>query len=82
MVSIFEKVFTVAHAYRAEPSVTTDISWYVGWMRNGIHQNWTEYGVLPNIVKQIFNAVESEHADTLKMSEQCSQVFWKNPCVN
>lgn len=64
LVSIFEKVFTVAHAYRAEPSVTTrHLTEYVGLdVEMGFIDSWTELmDTAENLLKQIFLAVKTKH---------------------
>jgi nondiscriminating aspartyl-tRNA synthetase len=64
LVSIFEKVFTVAHAYRAEPSVTTrHLTEYVGLdVEMGFIDSWTELmDVAENLLKQLFAAVHEKH---------------------
>jgi len=68
MVSIFEKVFTVAHAYRAEPSVTTrHLTEYVGLdVEMGFIDDWTELmDMAEYMLKNIFDAVKANHADVL-----------------
>lgn len=68
MVSIFEKVFTVAHAYRAEPSVTTrHLTEYVGLdAEMGFIDSWTELmDMAEKMLKRIFNTVKDAHADVL-----------------
>lgn len=64
LVSIFEKVYTVAHAYRAEPSVTTrHLTEYVGLdVEMGFIDSWTELmDTAENLLKQIFLAVKTKH---------------------
>ena len=61
MVGIFERVFTVAHAYRAEPSVTTrHMTEYVGLdAEMGFIDNWTEVlEMADRTVKEIFKQIE------------------------
>ncbi len=68
LVSIFEKVFTVAHAYRAEPSVTTrHLTEYVGLdVEMGFIDSWTELmDMSEHLLKSIFAAVKTNHADIL-----------------
>ena len=68
LVSIFEKVFTVAHAYRAEPSVTTrHLTEYVGLdAEMGFIDSWTEVmDMAETLLKNIFKAVKTEHTDIL-----------------
>lgn len=69
MVSIFEKVFTVAHAYRAEPSVTTrHLTEYIGLdVEMGFIDSWTELmDMAEHMLKSIFQAVKLDHADILE----------------
>jgi len=68
LVSIFEKVFTVAHAYRAEPSVTTrHLTEYVGLdAEMGFIDSWTEVMDMAEVLlKNIFLAVKTDHNDIL-----------------
>jgi len=68
MVSIFERVFTLAHAYRAEPSVTTrHLTEYVGLdCEIGFIEDWTELiKMADSTVKAIFKAVSEKHQDVL-----------------
>jgi len=61
MVGIFERVFTAAHAYRAEPSVTTrHMTEYVGLdAEMGFIESWTEVvEMADSLVKEIFKQVE------------------------
>ncbi|MFA5136208.1 MAG: aspartate--tRNA(Asn) ligase [Patescibacteria group bacterium] len=70
MVSIFEKVFTVAHAYRAEPSVTTrHLTEYVGLdAEMGFIDSWTELmDTAEYLVRSIFKAVKEKHQDILTL---------------
>lgn len=69
MVSIFERVFTVAHAYRAEPSVTTrHMTEYIGLdVEFGFIENWQEIlDTADYLVKEIFKTVKKDHAQVLK----------------
>ena len=68
MVSIFERVFTLAHAYRAEPSVTTrHLTEYVGLdCEMGFINDWTDIVKMADAtVKAIFKAVSEKHQDIL-----------------
>lgn len=70
MVSIFERVFTVAHAYRAEPSVTTrHMTEYVGLDAEfGFIDSWEEImETAEYLVKQIFKQVKNNHPDILAL---------------
>ncbi|PIY69549.1 aspartate--tRNA(Asn) ligase [Candidatus Roizmanbacteria bacterium CG_4_10_14_0_8_um_filter_39_9] len=69
MVSIFENVFTVAHAYRAEPSVTTrHLTEYVGLdAEMGFIDDWSEVmDTVELLVKSIFKVINEKHAEVLK----------------
>lgn len=69
MTSIFERVFTVAHAYRAEPSVTTrHLTEYVGLdVEMGFIDSWLDIlKVADGTVKAIFKAVKDKHSDILE----------------
>ncbi len=68
LTSIFERVFTVAHAYRAEPSVTTrHLTEYVGLdVEMGFIDSWLDLiKMADNVVKAIFKAVSQKHQDIL-----------------
>ncbi len=63
MVGVFERVFTAAHAYRAEPSVTTrHMTEYVGLdAEMGFIDSWTEVvDMADSLVKEIFKQVEKQ----------------------
>ncbi len=68
MVGVLERVFTVAHAYRAEPSVTTrHMTEYVGLdAEMGFIDSWEEVMAMADYtVKAIFRAVAAECPDAL-----------------
>ncbi len=68
MVSVFERVFTLAHAYRAEPSVTTrHMTEYVGMdVEMGFIDSWLDVvETADKLVKAIFAEIEKEHPDVL-----------------
>ncbi|HPJ16877.1 MAG TPA: aspartate--tRNA(Asn) ligase [Candidatus Woesebacteria bacterium] len=68
MTSIFERVYTVAHAYRAEPSVTTrHLTEYVGLdVEFGFIDSWQDVvKMADSTVKAIFKAVSEKHQDIL-----------------
>jgi len=68
MVSIFERVFTIAHAYRAEPSVTTrHLTEYLSLdCEMGFLEDWTDLiKMADSTVKAIFKAVSEKHQDIL-----------------
>ncbi|MDD4937448.1 MAG: aspartate--tRNA(Asn) ligase [Candidatus Shapirobacteria bacterium] len=68
LTSIFERVFTIAHAYRAEPSVTTrHLTEYVGLdVEMGFIDDWTDVlKMADGVVKAIFKAVSEKHQDIL-----------------
>jgi len=69
MVSIFERVFTLAHAYRAEPSVTTrHLTEYTGLdVEMGFIDSWTEVMLMADgLVKHIFSTIQKECGQILK----------------
>ncbi len=64
MVGAYEKVFTLAHAYRAEPSVTTrHLTEYVGLdVEMGFIDSWQEViEEADNLMKAIFTKVKNDH---------------------
>lgn len=66
MTSVFERVFTIAHAYRAEPSMTTrHLTEYIGLDGEfGFIDSWQEImDVIEAVVKDIFKAVK-ENAES------------------
>ncbi len=68
LTSVFERVFTIAHAYRAEPSVTTrHLTEYVGLdVEMGFIDSWLDVlGVADATVKAIFELVGQLHQDIL-----------------
>lgn len=70
MVSIFERVFTVAHAYRAEPSVTTrHLSEYVSLdVEFGFIDSWTDImDMAEKTVKGILDYVANNHQEEAKI---------------
>lgn len=69
MVSSYERVFTVAHAYRAEPSVTTrHLSEYVSMDAEfGFINSWTDImDMAEKTLKGIFNYVSENCKEELK----------------
>ena len=70
MVSVFERVFTIAKAYRAEPSMTTrHISEYISLdAEMGFIDSWEELMDAAELVmKNIFSDVENKHKEGLKL---------------
>ncbi|MFA6602999.1 MAG: aspartate--tRNA(Asn) ligase [Candidatus Shapirobacteria bacterium] len=68
MVGAYERVYTVAHAYRAEPSVTTrHLTEYVGLdVEMGFINSWQDVVMnADNVIKQIFKVVQDKHGDIL-----------------
>lgn len=68
MVSIFERVYTLAHAYRAEPSITTrHLSEYVGLDAElGFINDVSDVmDVVETVVKNIFKDVSNEKKEEL-----------------
>jgi len=70
MVGVFERVFTAAHAYRAEPSVTTrHMTEYVGLdAEMGFINDWNEIVDMAElVVKEIFKQVKEQCAAELAL---------------
>lgn len=70
MVGVFERVFTVTKAYRAEPSVTTrHLSEYITLDAEfGFIDSWLEIlAVAEEIILEIFGRVEKETGEALKL---------------
>lgn len=70
MVGVFERVFTVAHAYRAEPSMTTrHLTEYLGLdVEFGFIDDWSEISdVAEHLVKKILAAVEKKNKKELTL---------------
>ncbi|MDD5606258.1 MAG: aspartate--tRNA(Asn) ligase [Candidatus Pacebacteria bacterium] len=70
MVGVFERVFTVAHAYRAEPSVTTrHIAEYVSLdAEMGFIDSWKDImEVCEKLIKNILNDLEKNYKKELKI---------------
>ena len=68
MVGAYERVFTVAHAYRAEPSVTTrHLTEYVSLdVEMGFIDSWLDVvHAADQVVKYMFKTVSEKHADIL-----------------
>ncbi|MDD3999161.1 MAG: aspartate--tRNA(Asn) ligase [Candidatus Shapirobacteria bacterium] len=85
MVSIFERVFTLAHAYRAEPSVTTrHLTEYLSLdCEMGFLENWTDLiKMADSTVKAIFKAVSEKHQDILdNFGVSIPKTCEKTPCL-
>ena len=70
MVSIFERVFTIAHAYRAEPSVTTrHLSEYTSLdAEMGFINSWEDLmDVVEKVIKSILETIKKENETELKL---------------
>ena len=70
MVSVFERVFTVTKAYRAEPSVTTrHLSEYISLdVEMGFIDSWEELmDTAEQVMRDIFWAVNNKHQEELKL---------------
>jgi len=69
-VGVFERVFAVAHAYRAEPSMTTrHLTEYIGLdVEFGFIDNWQEImDVAEHLTKEILKEVEKRNKEELEM---------------
>lgn len=67
---VFERVFTIAHAYRAEPSVTTrHLTEYVGLDAElGFINSFEDImDVIEGMIRDVFAAVENENCTELSM---------------
>jgi len=81
MVSIFERVFTLAHAYRAEPSVTTrHIAEYVSLdAEMGFIDSWEDLmDTCEVVIKNMFADVEENCSKELKMFDIKAPKIGKN----
>jgi nondiscriminating aspartyl-tRNA synthetase len=81
LVGSLERVFTIAHAYRAEPSVTTrHLSEYVSLdAEMGFIESFGDLiDMVEKLIKGIYSAVERENATELKMFEVASPKFDKS----
>lgn len=70
LVSAFERVFTIAHAYRAEPSVTTrHLTEYIGLDGEmGFINSFTEIiTIVSKVLRNIFNDLNQNCAEELKI---------------
>lgn len=70
MVGVFERVFTIAHAYRAEPSVTTrHLSEYVSLdAEMGFIDSYEDLmDMAEKVVKEMFACVEEKNQEELKL---------------
>ena len=87
MVSAFERVFTVAHAYRAEPSMTTrHLSEYVGLdaemgFINDFHEIMDVVGVVMRNIAKDVQAKNQEELQMFKDQIQLPQVPEKIPIL-
>lgn len=72
MVGVFERVFTLAHAYRAEPSVTTrHIAEYISLdAEMGFIDSWEDLmNVCETVVKNMFKRIEKNCSKELNIFE-------------
>lgn len=70
MLGVFERVFTVAHAYRAEPSVTTrHLTEYVGLdVEMGFINSWQDLmDLAEKVVVAIIRIIATNHSNELKL---------------
>lgn len=70
MTSIFERVFTIAHAYRAEPSVTTrHLSEYISMdAEMSAIDSWEELmDMAEKVVRKIIDSVKEENENEVKL---------------
>jgi nondiscriminating aspartyl-tRNA synthetase len=72
MVGVFERIFTVTHVFRAEPSVTTrHLSEYVSLdAEMGFIESWEELmDVCETVIKNIFSDLRKNRSKELKLFE-------------
>lgn len=85
MVGVFERVFTLAHAYRAEPSVTTrHMTEYLGLdAEMGFIDNFQDImDMVEKVVKNMFEKVEKERSEELAIfSASVPKISKKIPCM-
>lgn len=70
MVSVYERVFTIAHAYRAEPSVTTrHLTEYLGLdVEMGFIDSWQALmDLAEKVITSIIHNIDTKHGEELKM---------------
>ncbi len=80
MVGVNERVFTVAHVCRAEPSMTTrHLSEYISLDAEvGFIDSWEEImDICEKTIKHIFQKIEKECSEDLKLFEQSAPSFGK-----
>jgi len=73
LIPVFERVFTVTHAYRAEPSVTTrHLTEYISLdIEMGLIESWEELMDLCELImKNIFANIEKNCSEELKLFEE------------
>ena len=69
MVGVYERVFTIAHAYRAEPSVTTrHLTEYIGLdVEMGFIDSWEQLmDLAEKVIVSIIRIIETNHEKELK----------------
>jgi len=85
MVGVFERVFTLAHAYRAEPSVTTrHMTEYLGLdAEMGFIDDFQDImDMVEKVVKNMFERVEKERSEELAIfSATVPKISEKIPCM-
>lgn len=70
MLGVFERVFTIAHAYRAEPSVTTrHLTEYIGLdVEMGFIKSWQDLmDLAEEVVVSIIRIINTEYREELKL---------------
>jgi nondiscriminating aspartyl-tRNA synthetase len=85
LVPSFERVFTIAHAYRAEPSVTTrHMTEYIGLdIEFGFIDDWNDIiKIADSTIKTIFKSVKKLHPDILaKFNITIPKTVAKTPSI-
>jgi len=81
MVGVFERVFTIAHAYRAEPSITTrHLSEYIGLdAEMGFINSWQEIiDTADEVIKYMIDKVFARCKEDLKFRDELKKITDKD----
>ena len=85
LIPVFERVFCVTRAYRAEPSITTrHLTEYISLdAEMGFINSWEELmDVCESVIKNIFSDIEKNYRKELKLlNTEIPQISSKIPCL-